>query len=91
MAATATVHARVDAAVKERATAALANMGLTVSSAVNMFLTRVAVEQAIPFDVRIPNAATREAMADADAIAASRRTRFPDAKQMMDALEAPGE
>src|SRR5687767_4934608 len=91
MAATATVHARVDQAVKERATVALASMGLTLSSAVNMFLTRVAAEQAIPFDVRIPNAETRAAMAEAEAIAAARRARFPDADKMMDALDAPGE
>lgn len=91
MAGTATVHARVDQDVKERATVALASMGLTVSSAVNMFLTRVAVEQAIPFEVRIPNAETHAAMAEADAIAAARHARFADADKMMDAREAPGE
>ena len=91
MAATTTVHARVEESVKERATVALASMGLTVSSAVNMFLTRVAIEQAIPFDVRVPNAATREAMAEANEIAAARRARFPDAGEMMAKLEAPGE
>jgi DNA-damage-inducible protein J len=91
MAATAMVHARVEKAVKERAANALASMGLTVSGAVNMFLTRVAAEGAIPFEVRIPNAATREAMAEADALASTPTPRFSDADTLIDALEAPGQ
>ncbi len=66
-------------------------MGLTVSGAVNMFLTRVAVEQAIPFAIRVPNAVTREAIAEANAFAAGGGARFSDAESLMDALEAPGE
>lgn len=91
MAATAMVHARVDEAVKKQATIALAKMGLTVSGAVNMFLTRVAVEQAIPFAVRIPNAETVEAMAEADRILAGEGARFSSFDSLMDALEAPAE
>ena len=91
MAANATVHARVDAAVKQQAAAALERMGLTVSSAVNMFLTRVAVEQASPFKVRVPNAATREAIAEAEEILATRRTRFRTAEELMDRVETAGE
>ncbi|MEX0827467.1 MAG: type II toxin-antitoxin system RelB/DinJ family antitoxin [Haliea sp.] len=48
MAANALVQARIDAAVKERATAVLDNMGLTVSDAVRILLTRVAKEGALP-------------------------------------------
>jgi len=91
MAATAMVHARVEKAVKEQAASALASMGLTISSAVNMFLTRVAAEQAIPFEVRTPNAATREAIAEANSIVAERRARFPNGKHLINALEASGE
>lgn len=48
MAANALIQARIDAGVKERATAVLDNMGLTVSDVVRMLLTRVAREGALP-------------------------------------------
>lgn len=48
MAANALVQARVDAAVKERATEVLDSMGLTVSDVVRILLTRVAEEGALP-------------------------------------------
>ncbi|WP_427024781.1 type II toxin-antitoxin system RelB/DinJ family antitoxin [Aureimonas ureilytica] len=87
MAATATVTTRVDETVKKEASDALEAMGLTLSSAINIFLTRVARERAIPFAVRVPNATTRAAMAEADEIAARRPVRFTDPQQMMDAFE----
>lgn len=48
MAANALIQARIDAGIKERATAVLDNMGLTVSDAVRILLTRVAKEGALP-------------------------------------------
>ena len=45
------VHARVDPAIMERATAVLEEMGLTVSDAVRILLTRTANEGALPFAV----------------------------------------
>lgn len=65
MAANALVQARIDRAVKEEAAAVLASMGLTVSDAVRLLLTRVAKEHALPFDPLIPNAETVKAMKEA--------------------------
>jgi DNA-damage-inducible protein J len=65
MAATAMIHVRVDEKMKARAEKALSAMGLSVSDAVRVLLTRVAVEKAIPFEVRVPNATTRAAMKEA--------------------------
>lgn len=45
------ISVRVDKEIKEKAEKALENMGLTISSAVNMFLTRVANEKRIPFEI----------------------------------------
>jgi DNA-damage-inducible protein J len=56
------VHIRVDGAVKDQAAEALAAMGLTVSDAVRLLLTRVAAEKAMPFEVRVPNRATLAAI-----------------------------
>jgi DNA-damage-inducible protein J len=48
MAANALVQTRIDAEVKERATAVLERLGLTVSDAVRILLTRTANEGALP-------------------------------------------
>ncbi len=56
------VHIRVDEKVKTKASKALAAMGLTVSDAVRLLLTRVAAEKAMPFEVRVPNRETRTAI-----------------------------
>lgn len=55
------VRARIDSAIKERATDALNEMGLTVSDAIRLLMIRVADEKCLPFDIRVPNAQTREA------------------------------
>jgi len=61
------VRARIDAETKQRATEALEAMGLSISDAIRLLMLRVADEQRLPFDVRVPNAATRKAMAELDA------------------------
>jgi DNA-damage-inducible protein J len=64
MAATTMVHVRVDEKTKTRATKALNAMGLSVSDAVRVFLKRVAAEKRLPFEITVPNAVTRAAMAE---------------------------
>jgi DNA-damage-inducible protein J len=41
-------------------------MGLSVSDAIRMLLVRVAAEKALPFDVKVPNAATARTLRKAD-------------------------
>jgi DNA-damage-inducible protein J len=67
MPATEMVHIRIDKRVKAQATKALSAMGLSVSDAVRVLLTRVAAEKALPFDLKVPNAATAAAMKEASA------------------------
>ena len=66
MAATAFVRARIDEALKNEATAVLAEMGLTVSDVVRIALTKIAKEKALPFDMRVPNALTAETLAKSE-------------------------
>lgn len=65
MAANQLVQTRIDAEVKAEAAAVLAAMGLTVSDAVRLMLTRVAREKALPFEPLIPNETTIAAMREA--------------------------
>lgn len=59
------VQARIDREVTEEAAAVLAAIGLTVSGAVRLLLTKIAHEKALPFAPLIPSAATIEAMKEA--------------------------
>jgi DNA-damage-inducible protein J len=56
------VQARIDRKVKERAAQVLGEMGLSVSDAIRLLLSRVAAEKALPFEVKTPNAETKAAM-----------------------------
>ena len=67
MAANQLVQTRIDGAIKEEAAVVLAAMGLTVSDAVRMLLTKIAREHALPFDPLVPKAATIAAMMEARA------------------------
>ena len=67
MAANQLVQTRIDGAIKSEAAAVLAAMGLTVSDAVRLMLTKVAKEHALPFDPLIPNATTIAAIKQARA------------------------
>ena len=61
----AVVRARIDEHIKEEASAVLAAMGLTVSDAFRIMLTRIAHEKALPFEPLVPNATTIAAMKEA--------------------------
>ncbi|TDB53613.1 MULTISPECIES: type II toxin-antitoxin system RelB/DinJ family antitoxin [Photorhabdus] len=65
MAANQLVQTRIDGEIKAEAAAVLAAMGLTVSDAVRMMLTRVAREKVLPFEPLVPNETTIAAMKEA--------------------------
>ena len=65
MAANTVVRARIDEHIKEEATIVLAAMGLTVSDAFRIMLTRIAREKALPFEPLVPNEETIKAMKQA--------------------------
>jgi DNA-damage-inducible protein J len=58
------VRARIDTNTKERAAGALEEMGLSISDAIRLLMLRVADERRLPFEVKVPNAKTRKAIAE---------------------------
>ena len=62
----ATVRARVDEQVKNRAEKILRRVGVSTSDAMNLMLHQIILHDGLPFDVRIPNAETRRAMRELD-------------------------
>lgn len=61
------VKARIPAEVKDRAVIALERIGLNTSDLIRLTFMRVAEEGRLPFDLAVPNPATRKAMAELDA------------------------
>jgi DNA-damage-inducible protein J len=86
MAANALVQTRIDRAIKDEAAIVLAAMGLTVSDAVRLLLTKVAREHALPFDPLIPNAETIVAMKEARR---GNLSSFATVEELMADLNAP--
>lgn len=87
MPANAVVRARIEEALKDEASAVLADMGLTVSDLVRITLTRVARDKALPFELKAPNAATKAAMIEARAMAKKRSHRFADGDVLIGSLD----
>ena len=85
MPATEMVHVRIDKRIKTKAAKTLAAMGLSVSDAVRVLLTRVAAEKALPFEVKAPNATTLAAIRDARA---GKLQSFRDVSDLMADLNA---
>jgi DNA-damage-inducible protein J len=85
MTANALVQTRIDGTIKEEATVVLAAMGMTVSEAVRLMLTRVARDKALPFDPLVPNATTIAAMKEARE---GGLRRFDTVQSLMDDLNA---
>lgn len=79
------VRARIDTATKERASDALEAMGLSISDAIRLLMMRIADEHRLPFEVKVPNATTRKAVAD---LQAGKGKRFANVDALMSDLHA---
>jgi DNA-damage-inducible protein J len=86
-ASTSMVHVRVDEKIKAQASETLNAMGLSVSDAIRVFLTRVVADKALPFELKAPNDSSRAAIAEADQIVERRRARFASAEALLNDLE----
>ena len=62
---TKTITVRLDPELKEDVEGILAQLGLSTSQAIVLFYRQVRLHQGLPFEVRVPNAVTRAALADA--------------------------
>jgi DNA-damage-inducible protein J len=81
------LHVRLDEDIKTKGNAALAAMGLSAADAVRLLYHRIVAEQAFPLELKVPNATTREAMLEADAIITLRADRFENGEAMIGTLD----
>jgi DNA-damage-inducible protein J len=81
---TETIRARVETKLKADAESVLNRLGLSASEAIRLFYKQVVLRQGLPFDVTIPNAATRRAMRDVEE--GRGLTRYNDTQEMFKKL-----
>ena len=81
------LHVQMDTQMKRKAMAALAAMGLKTSEAVRLCFRRIAVDQAFPLELKVPNARTRRAMAESEEMMRRATARFASADDMFAELE----
>jgi DNA-damage-inducible protein J len=82
------LHVRIDERLKERGNAVLEAIGLSASDAVRLLYHRLVAEQGFPLELKVPNAETQAAMAEAETLLARRKARFADAESMIAELDA---
>ena len=78
MAKTSNLNIRIEPEIKASAQEVLAQIGLTTSEAVNLFLIRVSKEKEIPFKIKIPNDVTKKALDDSRAGRNMKKFNSPD-------------
>ena len=81
------VRARIDEKLKLEATIVLDSVGLTVSDAVRMLLTRIAREKALPIELVTPNEKTVAAMEEGRRVIDARKARFVNSEEMFRELD----
>ncbi|MBE2200677.1 MAG: type II toxin-antitoxin system RelB/DinJ family antitoxin [Anaerolinea sp.] len=62
MAKTAVITTRIEPEIKEEAENILAQLGLTMSQAMSMYVRQLVLRRGLPFTVNIPNQETMEAI-----------------------------
>ncbi len=81
------LHVRMNNELKQKATEALAAMGLSASDAVRILFHRIAADQAFPLELKVPNARTQKAMAESEEMMKRGKPRFASAEEMITELE----
>lgn len=67
MAKTATVRARIEPTVKDKAERVFSALGLSATDAIRLFYHQVDLHQGLPFQLEVPNDLTAQTMDDTDA------------------------
>ena len=86
------INIRMDADLKRQVEAFCADMGMTMTTAFNVFARKAVREYSIPFDIRgdVPNAETKEAIQEVKKMKANPGLgkTYSDVDQMMEDLLA---
>ncbi len=89
-----TINVRVEENIKNEASALFAELGLDMSTAINLFLYQAIAREGLPFEVkRRPNAETLAAMEEVRRIRAGEQSArvYTDVHKMFEELNGDGE
>jgi len=84
MAKTAMTHARLTPEVKEQAEKILKELGISISAAYEMYYRQIIAHGGLPFEMRIPNKRTVQAMDDARI---GKGTKYDDVNSLFQDLD----
>jgi DNA-damage-inducible protein J len=84
MAKTAMINARIEPKLKKEVEGILQRLGLNTTQAVSLFFRHVKNHRGLPFEVKLPNAATRRAI---QAARSGKVRRFHSAGELAEELE----
>ena len=56
------IHARIEPKLKKAAESVFSKIGLSTTDAIRLFFKQVELHRGLPFEVKIPNAESREAI-----------------------------
>ena len=81
------LHVRMDEDLKAEGNAVLQAIGLSAADVVRLLYKRIVAEQAVPLELKVPNALTRAAMAESLAILRARKARFDKGGDLIASLD----
>tara|TARA_R110002126_G_scaffold110918_2_gene248611 strand:- start:143407 stop:143673 length:267 start_codon:yes stop_codon:yes gene_type:complete len=80
----ATINARIEPALKMQAEKILHKVGLSTAEAIRIFYSQVCLQNGLPFDVKIPNKDTRDAM---DMLESGKGERYKTMEDVWNSLD----
>ena len=66
MSKTATIQTRVDPEVKKEAKKILKKLGITMSEAISMYLSQIAMQRGVPFELKVPKDLTARTLLESE-------------------------
>ena len=88
MSKTATVQARINANLKRQAEVILHCVGLTASHAINVLYAQIVMRKGIPFELKIPNDVTMQAIHELESGGGESFSNFQEMIQDLDDKDA---
>lgn len=80
----ATINARIEPDLKLQAETILHKVGLSSAEAIRLFYSQVCLQNGLPFEVKIPNKKTRDAMKELES---GKGERFKTMKDVWDSID----
>lgn len=80
----ATINIRIESGLKHQAETILHAVGLSQAEAIRMFYKQICLQKGLPFEVKIPNKATLDAITELES---GKGTRYASVKDMWDDID----